>query len=304
VRIDVVGAEDGCDAEPLYSETIGLEGEALTASLAMSGVHAFADGFFVLPPGSYRVCGTPLAGESPSEECGTAESEVAVEAGTTSEVVLISQCTGGANGAVDVVVSLNDAPVITELSLDPSKFITVCESVHLVATASDPNDDALSYSWTVSSGPEGSTLHSDGAAATFFGPVGDYVLTLGVSDGHGGSASLEFPIHVTDAVCEVSPAVQDIFTARCTPSHTVGSSGGLHLDPASSSFANLVGVHSGSAACADRVRVIPGDAASSYLVAKLRGTAGICGVPMPRNQPALPEEEIQVIEDWINGLPH
>jgi hypothetical protein len=147
-------------------------------------------------------------------------------------------------------------------------------------------------------------LRADGASAVFSGSPGEYEIALGVGDGHGGSASLTFPVSVSDAVCSVPAAVQDIFTARCSPCHTTGSSGALKLDPASASFANLVGVHVSSSACADRVRVIPGDSASSYLIAKLRGSAGICGLPMPRNLPPLPEEEIQTIEAWIDGLPH
>jgi hypothetical protein len=54
----------------------------------------------------------------------------------------------------------------------------------------------------------------------------------------------------------------------------------------------------------DRVRVIAGDPAGSYLIAKLRNIPPICGVQMPRNRPPLPEEEIATIEAWIAGLPH
>jgi hypothetical protein len=80
-------------------------------------------------------------------------------------------------------------------------------------------------------------------------------------------------------------------------------SGGLKLDTAASAYANLVGQPVRGAACTSSVRVVPGDPASSYLVAKLRGLAGICGVQMPRGQPPLPEERIQTIEAWIAGLP-
>jgi hypothetical protein len=304
VRIDVVGAGEACDASPLASETVSLEGEALPNSLTGSGTHAFGDGFFVLPVGAYRACATPLVFDAPSTECGVAESDVDVSAGSSAEVVLISQCLGEGNGGADVVVSLNDSPVITEVALDPSKFISVCESLQMNATATDANGDDLTYTWSVTSGTDAGRLRADGASAVFSGAPGEYELTLGVDDGHGGSASLSFSVHVSDAVCSVPAAVQDIFSARCAPCHTSGSSGGLKLDPASASFANLVGVNASSTSCADRVRVVPGDSASSYLIAKLRGASDICGVPMPRNLPALPEEEIQAIEAWIDALPH
>jgi hypothetical protein len=303
-RFDVVLPDQDCDGEPLLTKTVSLEDEALPESLADSGTHAFADALFVLPPGSYRVCATPLAGEEASAECGPTDAEADVSAGSTSELVLTSQCGGEANGGLGVVVSLNDSPEITGIELDPSQFISVCETLQLEATATDPNDDALTYSWSIASGPDGASLHPSDATATFSGPAGDYTLLLTVDDGHGGTNSLEFPLHVSDAVCEVPAAVQEIFTQRCSPCHTTGSSGGLHLDPATASYANLVNVHVSSAACNSRTRVVPGDAAASYLIAKLRGASDICGVRMPRNLPPLPEEEIQTIEAWINDLPH
>jgi hypothetical protein len=305
VQFDIVSpGELGCEGTPLLTETVNLEDEALPASLAGSGTHAAADGLFVLPPGTYLVCATPLAGDGPSTECARAEASAEVAAGITTEVVLDSQCGSDQSGGLDAVLSLNDQPQITALELEPSKFITICESATITATAADANEDTLSYAWSIVDGPEGASLRADGATATFSGAAGDYTLALEVDDGHGGQASVEFPVHVSDAVCEVPEEVQAIFDARCSPCHTTGSSGGLHLNPASASFANLVEVGSSSSSCSTRTRVIPGEPADSYLIAKLRGAAGICGLPMPRNLPALPEEEIGTIEAWIAALPH
>jgi mono/diheme cytochrome c family protein len=303
-RLDVLPADQDCGGEALLTKTVSLEAEALPDSLAGSGTHAFADALFVVPPGSYRVCATPLAGEGPSAECGTASDVADVAAGVTTELALTSQCQGPQNGGLGVVVSLNDSPEITNVELDPSQFVSVCETLHLTATATDPNGDALTYAWSVTSGPDGSSLRATDDTAAFSGPAGDYTLAVAVDDGHGGSTSLEFPVHVSSAVCEVPAEVQAIFSTRCTPCHTPNTSGGLHLDPATGSYANLVGVHVSSSACNSRVRVIPGDSAESYIIAKLRGEAGICGLRMPRNLPPLPDEEIQTIADWIDDLPH
>jgi len=303
VRFDVVAVEDECGATPVASETVTLEGAALPDAFAGSGTHAFADGLFVLPAGSYRVCGTPLASEGTSVECAPADAVTDVTAGATSEVVLTSQCDSAQNGGLDTVLALNDQPQITGLEL-ASAFITICETATLTATATDANDDPLTYTWSTVAGPDGSSLRSDGASASFSGPAGDYTLALTVDDGHGGAASLELPLHVADAVCEAPAEVQAIFDARCSPCHTSGSSGGLHLSPASASFANLVNVGSSSAACAGRTRVVPGDTTGSYLLAKLHGDADICGVRMPRNLPPLPDEEVATIADWIANLPH
>jgi len=304
MQIDIVAASDACDATPLATQTVTLETEAVPASLAGSGAHAFADGLFVLAPGAYRVCATPLAGEGPSTECGPTEELADVTADATNEIVLYSQCSGADNGGLDTVVALNDQPQITDISLDPSKFITVCESATIVATATDPDGDTLTYAWSIVSGPEGGSLRTDGAQATFSGAAGDYELELTVTDGHGGATALSFPVHVSSATCEVPADVYAIFSANCSPCHTTGTSGGLSLASATAAYANLVGVASGAAACSSRVRAIPGDSADSYVISKLRGETGICGSPMPRNRPALPEDEIAAIAAWIDGLPH
>lgn len=161
----------------------------------------------------------------------------------------------------------------------------------------------LTYAWSVAAGPDAGRLHAEGPSAVFSGAPGEYAIELSVGDGHGGSASLTFPVYVSGAVCAVPEAVQSIFSARCAPCHITGTSGGLRLEPATASYTNLVGVQSSSAACADRVRVVPGDSGASYLIAKLRGATGICGLPMPRNLPPLPEDDIRAIEAWIDGLP-
>jgi len=305
MRIDIVQASDDCDAEPLFTETVALEDEAVPASLAGSGEHAFADGLFVLAPGEYRVCATPLASEGPSAACAPTDALAEVLESVTTEIVLYSQCGSTGNGGLDAVVALNDQPEITEVSLDPSKFITTCESVKLVATATDPNDDELTYTWSIVSGPEGGgSLRTDGAEATFSGAAGDYTLELSVDDGHGGATALSFPIHISAATCEVPEDVYAIFAGGCSPCHTTGTSGGLSLASPTVAFNSLVGVSSGSAACSTRTRVIPGDSAASYVMAKLRAEAGICGSPMPRNRPALPAEQLDTIAAWIDGLPH
>ena len=300
VRLDVVAADQDCSSEPLFTQTVSFSDDSFPGA----ETRPYASAIFVLSAGAYRVCAAPLVGDGPSAECGTTDGFAEVASGTTTEVMLTSQCGGEENGGLGVVVTLNDRPEIEQVVLDPSGFISVCESVELAAVASDPNEDELVYTWSVLSGPDGGSLHPDGERATFSGQPGDYGLLLDVSDGHGGATSLSFPIHVADAVCEVPAAVQAIFTQRCSPCHTTGSSGGLHLDPASASFGNLVNVHASSAACATRTRVIPGDSASSYLIAKLLGEAGICGQRMPRNAPPLPDEEVATIAAWIDGLPH
>ena len=90
-----------------------------------------------------------------------------------------------------------------------------------------------------------------------------------------------------------------VFQVSCVDAGCHGSNdraGGLDLQ-ASALEAELFGA--AAALCDGEVRVVPGDAMSSYLIDKLRGTG--CGAPMPILQP-LPTETIDCIEAWIDGL--
>jgi hypothetical protein len=306
VRFDLVPADGECDAPALASHTVALEAE-VAAAAADSGTeqHHFASSLFTAAPGDYRVCATPLREDAaPSDVCAPASDLITIVAEQTSEAMLVSQCEGAAGGGVDVTVSLNDPPRITDVTVTDSTYVTVCESAHIAVAAEDPNGDALSYGWSVVSGPDGSNLSDTGANATFSGPVGDYVLRVEVTDAHAAAASFLVTVHVADATCFVAPEVQAILVGNCAPCHTAGASGGLKLDPADVAYASLVNQNAGAADCSSHVRVIPGDSQDSYLMAKLQGSPGICGAAMPRNRPPLAEQDLQTIADWIDSLPH
>lgn len=299
VRIDVVPIAAGCDGPVLATRTVPLSG---AQTLTRAGTeHPAASALFVLGAGHVRVCAAPLAGEAPSGSCAPADAVATVVAGETREVLLVSQCEGAAAGGLQATVGFNTAPSISALTLAPGADITICESTQISVTATDPDGDPLSNVWTA----DGGRLRSDGASATFSAPAaGAYTVSVEVADAHGGRAAVDVPVTVSDAVCGVPAEVQDIFLTRCSPCHTTGSSGGLKLDTSEASFANLVQRNAAAAACSDRIRVVPGDATASYLIAKLRAAPDICGLPMPRGLPALPEAELQLVESWINELPH
>jgi hypothetical protein len=307
VRFDLVPPDSNCDAPALATLTVPIEAELAPAAVSgeETAEHHFASGLFTVAPGDYRACATPLrADSSSSAECAQASDVTTVVAEQATQLTLVSQCLGAPNGGLDVAVALNDPPRITGVAATPSAFITVCESATIAVTAEDPNGDALTYEWSQVSGPSGGSLHPSEAVATFSGEPGDYVIRVVATDTHAAETSFLISIHVTNATCSVPPEVQSIITSQCAPCHTTGSSGGLKLDPADVAFSSLVNHNVGAAACASQVRVIPGNAAESYLIAKLRNTPGICGTAMPRNRPPLPEEQIQTIEAWIHALPH
>jgi hypothetical protein len=95
-----------------------------------------------------------------------------------------------------------------------------------------------------------------------------------------------------------SQDVYEIFQRRgCTASSCHGSgAGGLTLSSASGAYTALVGTPS---AGTGEVLVIASDAANSYLVKKLEGTAA-AGARMPPGGSALDNIDLTNIKNWIN----
>jgi len=97
----------------------------------------------------------------------------------------------------------------------------------------------------------------------------------------------------------IDEVASQVFDVSCVDAGCHGSNdraGGLDLQ-ASALELELFGKE--AALCDAEVRVVPGDAASSYLIDKLRGTG--CGAQMPLGVP-LPNETIDCIAAWIDGL--
>ena len=115
-----------------------------------------------------------------------------------------------------------------------------------------------------------------------------------------GSSSPAAPTSSGSTAPTLSLIQTQIFDPGCATCHTdVGRnpSAGLNLK-AGSAFANLVNVPSSGLPGA--VRVIPGNANTSYIVQKLEGAVGIAGSRMPRNGPPfLTDAQVKMIRDWI-----
>jgi len=96
-------------------------------------------------------------------------------------------------------------------------------------------------------------------------------------------------------------SIQDnIFTPICTRCHFGATpAGNLNLEKGKA-HANLVGV---KRAFAPEIRVVAGDADSSFLIAKLEGAdlGGARGDRMPLGGPYLDQTVIDVIRQWIDA---
>ena len=208
IEFKVVDPAGSCGDAAIASKIIEIEEEPLPAHLLPTGdgqSHPFADGLFVLPPGDYLACATPLKNDAPptaSDVCPAESRLVTVTAGVTNEIVLISQCGGDDNGGLDIVVGFNTNPHIDDLIISPSKFIRACEQAAITVVASDVDDDALSYNWQILSPALGATLSGVDEQRTFDPQVpADYVISVEVVDSNNTMTSITFPIHVSGAPC-------------------------------------------------------------------------------------------------------
>lgn len=89
---------------------------------------------------------------------------------------------GEAMEQVTITVRANKPPTITNLVAD-ADWTTPSDSIQVTCTASDPDDDELSYEWSASGGD----ISGTGAAVNWTAPeeVGIYHVTVVVTDGRG-----------------------------------------------------------------------------------------------------------------------
>ncbi len=89
----------------------------------------------------------------------------------------------------------NQPPVIDSLTSDKQEVATSTDA-KLVATASDPDGDILTYQWAADSG----TFSGEGNTVTWTAPAisDNYTVRLTVSDGKGGTATASTTIAAID----------------------------------------------------------------------------------------------------------
>jgi cytochrome c5 len=114
----------------------------------------------------------------------------------------------------------------------------------------------------------------------------------GSGDGFVGSGGAVGPLEPSFDSIQAN-----IFEQVCEHCHAgANAPAGLRLD-AANSYAMLVGV--ASVQRPSTLRVAPGDPNNSYLIQKLEGTAPV-GERMPAGLPALPQNDINVVRQWIS----
>ena len=130
-----------------------------------------------LSPGRYGVCRAP--GHGPYEELGV---QTAGDAGTLTVKV--------PSGSVLTVYPMPDAnqpPTVTDWRAKPNFLTAPAAAVTLLASATDPEKDPVTYAWSVASQPAGAKVELQGpnsatCDARGLSATGEYAFALAVSD--------------------------------------------------------------------------------------------------------------------------
>ncbi len=211
----------------------------------------------------------------------------------------------GAIGGVVVAPGDTTAPVVTLGTV----AATLTGTVTLTATATD-NVAVSLVRWRVN----GTVVGSDATAPYSFdwnsASVANGAVTIDAQalDATGNVGASTTSAATVSNVASVTPFTfteiqAQVFTATCAASgcHS-GATPPQGLSLVAPAYANLVGVASTEVPALQRIR--SGDAANSYLVQKIEGTAAVGG-RMPLGGPFLDATTIARIRAWVNaGAPN
>jgi len=203
--------------------------------------------------------------------------------------------------------TLNSPPNGTIVTPATDLTIQEGEAVSFAGSASDPDGDEMTYHWDFGDGMSTTGLTPGNHT---YDSSGSYTVTFTVTDARGAVDPTpdRRTITVEGGGGELATftAVQTrIFNASCAFSGCHGGAApaqGMDLT-SGMAYSNIVNVASTQQPSVDRIE--PDDPARSYLYLKVIDDPSISGSPMPRGGPALAQELIDLLRDWIErGAPN
>ena len=146
VALEFQIARVSCVGEPItpwaHIERVPLQAGSIT------------DHFMLLEPGCYDATVQPLdASGTPSEDCSAAAfDQLTIIDGYTTEAGVQIECKGKAVGAADLWVLLNTPPHISDVTFDPDKFVSHCDSQTICVEFTEPDGAPVEIEWHQRSG--------------------------------------------------------------------------------------------------------------------------------------------------------
>ena len=142
-----------------------------------------------------------------------------VSSGSYNVTVTVTDNRGGeVTDYVTITVRVNNPPNITSLVADAA-WTAPSGSIQVTCTATDPDNDELSYEWTTTGGH----ISDTGAAVNWTAPqeVGTYNITVVVKDGYGGEDIRKIPLSVT---LNPPPTIENLIVTAQKPKYLKKSS--------------------------------------------------------------------------------
>jgi len=204
----IVRADDGHGgiADQRYSVTVGPQSPNRPPQFTTAPITQIASGAdYAYDPEAVDADDDPVAFALPTAPSGmvlNGSDEVRWPGPADGSYLVGLQASDGAGGVASQAYTLTvgaptgdtAAPVITSL---PRLLAVVGEDYHYSATATDQDDDPLS--WSIAAGPSGLVVDASTGEVTFTptsGQLGAHTVTLAVSDGQGGAAEQTWSLEV------------------------------------------------------------------------------------------------------------
>ncbi len=294
-----------------WPDTVTVEIEVRNASGTVLGADSLS-----LPPLANRIRGVfDLVPSVPAAD--RRQDDMLITFSASKPVLMyLSAVDNATNDAI--FVKAEPAPAIASSTLNsppngtivtPATDVTIQEggTVSFAGSATDPDGDGMTYHWDF-----GDSLSSTGLTPGdhTYDQSGTYTVTFTVTDARGAVDPTpdRRTITVDGGGGELATftAVQTrIFDASCAFSGCHGgSSPAMGLDLSSgTAYSNIVNIASSQQPSVDRIE--PNQPDSSYLYLKVIDDPSITGSRMPRGAPALAQELIDLLRDWIErGAPN